>query len=633
MAKKKGKKGSSANAVAKQEGPEATVSNTSSANVSDDELELESTSPPTTAAELPTSTAAPAVQQDESESHEPVELEEQDPVMQGQEGEPVPEQVPDAIAEVNAPTLNDSAASEHAGDESLEEIQLEGPGSACEPVAQDPQHDRQAASAEPVQSTSPNGETGDFEDVNLGQRASAVQNNAVSAEGNSTGDTTSPNPTIAVAHMDEEPPLPAPPVQSQTASPAPPPVPEHTPPPTPTPPPAQTNGNYTPSSSIVSAPSEQQSPEIHGRRSSIASTATISGAGSSSLVSGILIVTALETIGASKEARKSQPLTDAVDRALAALKNPVPPSASTPATSSGTVDPHLVFTPLRLACETKSLPLMITSLDCIGKLVSYDFFVDTRSPQQQQQQQTNDEGEPIGPAQSLETMPLADLVTATVCECFSPSPSSSSSNSAANAATTQHDTLLLRLLSCLLSLILSHTLAVHQSSLLKAVRTVYNVFLLGRPGTVQTVAQATLGQIVGGVFSRVKVGATTAAPTSNGLATAPIRSSVSSRSESIRGSRVDLSSVAEEGTSTTTAPLSKSTDQSVASIESSMPPVGDIVVEASSEDKQPDESSGNETDAAEPTEGDAAVAATENVPDARPANDEPTTPGAENVTL
>jgi brefeldin A-inhibited guanine nucleotide-exchange protein len=35
---------------------------------------------------------------------------------------------------------------------------------------------------------------------------------------------------------------------------------------------------------------------------------------------------------------------------------------------------------------------------------------------------------------------------------------------------------------------------------------VYNVFLLGRAGTVQTVAQATLGQIVGGVFGRVKLG-------------------------------------------------------------------------------------------------------------------------------
>ena len=40
---------------------------------------------------------------------------------------------------------------------------------------------------------------------------------------------------------------------------------------------------------------------------------------------------------------------------------------------------------------------------------------------------------------------------------------------------------------------------------LKAVRTVYNVFLMGRHGTVQTVAQATLGQIVGGVFGRISV--------------------------------------------------------------------------------------------------------------------------------
>ncbi|GAA5840146.1 hypothetical protein JCM9279_002291 [Rhodotorula babjevae] len=265
------------------------------------------------------------------------------------------------------------------------------------------------------------------------------------------------------------------------------------------------------------------------RRESLASVTTVSGAGSSHLVSGILIVSSLESIAATKEAKRHKPLKDALDRALEALRSPAQPatpglSGAAASAASTTIDPHVVFAPLRLACETRSLPVMITALDCLGKLVSYDFFVEQHDPDAPQLALGRDDdneslvggaaGGGAGASQvNLEALPLADQITSTVCDCFSPSPSnassSSSSSSSTSAATTQHDTLLLRLLSCLLSLILSSSLPVHQSALLKAVRTVYNVFLLGRAGTVQTVAQATLGQIVGGVFGRVALDADT----------------------------------------------------------------------------------------------------------------------------
>ncbi|GAA5897123.1 hypothetical protein JCM8208_003734 [Rhodotorula glutinis] len=264
------------------------------------------------------------------------------------------------------------------------------------------------------------------------------------------------------------------------------------------------------------------------RRESLASVTTVSAPGSSHLVSGILIVSSLESIAATKEAKRHKPLKDALDRALEALRSPAQPSTpglsgAAAAAASTTIDPHVVFAPLRLACETRSLPVMITALDCLGKLVSYDFFVEQHDPDAPQLALGRDDdneslvGGAAGAAGAsqvnLEALPLADQITSTVCDCFSPSPSnsssSSSSSSSTSAATTQHDTLLLRLLSCLLSLILSSSLPVHQSALLKAVRTVYNVFLLGRAGTVQTVAQATLGQIVGGVFGRVALDADT----------------------------------------------------------------------------------------------------------------------------
>ncbi|SCZ88352.1 BZ3500_MvSof-1268-A1-R1_Chr2-1g04354 [Microbotryum saponariae] len=321
----------------------------------------------------------------------------------------------------------------------------------------------------------------------------------------------------------------------------------------------------SPSSRVVSSTSSPRidSAESQPHRSSIASTTTISAPGSQSLVSGILVISALETIGASKEAKKSKPLKDAVDVALEALKHPQgSTSAGSGAGSDGTVDPHLVFEPLRLACESKSLPLMITALDCIGKLVSYDFFVDQRPPSHyavnDAASATNDEGESVGSANvPIDQIPLADLVTSTVCDCFSPSPAGAASNSTSAGgagATTPHDTLLLRLLSSLLSLILSTSLEVHQSSLLKAVRTVYNVFLLGRPGTVQTVAQATLGQIVGGVFGRIKLGPQSLIPGDVTPATAAGsvngKSGYSSRNGSLAGSKADLASVEEEGEAT-----------------------------------------------------------------------------------
>ncbi|SCV72092.1 BQ2448_4786 [Microbotryum intermedium] len=355
----------------------------------------------------------------------------------------------------------------------------------------------------------------------------------------------------------------------------------------------------SPSSRVVSSTASPRidSSEPQPRRSSVASTTTISAPGSQSLVSGILVISALEAIGASKEAKKSKPLKDAVDVALEALKHP---KESTSSDSDGTVDPHLVFEPLRLACESKSLPLMITALDCIGKLVSYDFFVDQRPPSHytvnDAASATNEEGESVGTANvPIDQIPLADLVTSTVCDCFSPSPAGATSNSTSAGgagATTPHDTLLLRLLSSLLSLILSTSLEVHQSSLLKAVRTVYNVFLLGRPGTVQTVAQATLGQIVGGVFGRIKLGpqssvigdvtSTTTADSVNG------KGGYSSRNESHAGSKADLASVEEEAEAT----KDEAEDANAEENEKSEAPqaVVEETVEAQSSDEKREES-------------------------------------------
>ncbi|KAN0064090.1 guanine nucleotide exchange protein for ADP-robosylation factor [Thecaphora frezii] len=218
------------------------------------------------------------------------------------------------------------------------------------------------------------------------------------------------------------------------------------------------------------------------RRSSSSTTATgmHSRMSLSSLNKGgaVFVVTALETISASKEAKRDKELKEAVTRALDMVKA----ASGTAAAESGEalLDPRVVFEPLRLACRTGSNNLMIISLDCIGKLVSYAFFAedDPLASHARHEAQPN--------AQPPQT--LADLVTETVCDCYQES---------------MDDKVALQIIKALLSSVLSTTVHVHQSSLLKAVRTVYNIFLMSKSPANQAIAQGSLTQMVHHVFARV----------------------------------------------------------------------------------------------------------------------------------
>jgi len=186
----------------------------------------------------------------------------------------------------------------------------------------------------------------------------------------------------------------------------------------------------------------------------------------------------LEQIENSKEAKGSKAgpkaLREAAQRALEMVKN-ASGSGQQPSHTEAELDPRVVFEPLRLACLTGSTNLIITSLDCLGKLVSYSFFA---------------EDAPSAPTENEEEA-LSDLVTTTVCDTF-------------------HDTLderaQLQIIKALLAVVLSTSVHVHQSSLLKAVRTVYNIFLGSKSTATQAVAQGVLTQMVHHVFGRVPRG-------------------------------------------------------------------------------------------------------------------------------
>lgn len=198
-----------------------------------------------------------------------------------------------------------------------------------------------------------------------------------------------------------------------------------------------------------------------------------------STVSVVLISTALETIANSREAKRSAPLKDSVQLALDLVRS-----------GEGGERPREIFEPLRLACETKNEKLMIASLDCISKLISHSFFVED-SPHHGFTSPPPSPGGPNGRQNGPTHEPsLVDIVVHTITSCHTENTP---------------ETVSLQIVKALLALVLSTTILVHQSSLLKAVRTVYNIFLLSVDPVNQMVAQGGLTQIVNHVFSRCRV--------------------------------------------------------------------------------------------------------------------------------
>ena len=184
----------------------------------------------------------------------------------------------------------------------------------------------------------------------------------------------------------------------------------------------------------------------------------------------LFVVSSLELIAASKDARRSKDLSEAVSRALAAIRG------------EAGLSPEVLFAPLQIASQTPNVGVVTTALDCIGKLISYSYF---SLPQQPAGGEKGAEGG--GEAEP----PLIEKAIDTICDCF---------QSEATPPETQ-----LQIVKSLLSAILNDKIVVHGAGLLKAVRMTYNIFLLSKSSANQTVAQGALTQMVGTVFERVKL--------------------------------------------------------------------------------------------------------------------------------
>lgn len=175
------------------------------------------------------------------------------------------------------------------------------------------------------------------------------------------------------------------------------------------------------------------------------------------------VVSSLDTIAA--HAGRNKQLAELAEKALAAIKE----------NDQQLPDPEVVFAPLQLAAKTGTTPLATTALDCIGKLISYSYFSAPSSSAEQD---------------GTERAPLIERAIDTICDCF---------QGEATLVEVQ-----LQIVKSLLAAVLNDKIIVHGAGLLKAVRQVYNIFLLSRSTANQQVAQGTLTQMVGTVFERVK---------------------------------------------------------------------------------------------------------------------------------
>jgi brefeldin A-inhibited guanine nucleotide-exchange protein len=175
----------------------------------------------------------------------------------------------------------------------------------------------------------------------------------------------------------------------------------------------------------------------------------------------------LESIAASKEARRSKELADAVQAALQNIKSLDQP-----------VNPEVIFKPLQLASRTLSIPLQVTALDCIGKLISYSYFAFPSAATSH----ARDEAE---------TPPLIERAIETICDC-------ALENEATPVEIQQ------QIVKSLLAAVLDDKIVVHGAGLLKAVRQIYNIFIFSKSSQNQQVAQGSLTQMVATVFDRVR---------------------------------------------------------------------------------------------------------------------------------
>ncbi|KAI9591638.1 hypothetical protein BDF19DRAFT_468694 [Syncephalis fuscata] len=247
---------------------------------------------------------------------------------------------------------------------------------------------------------------------------------------------------------------------------------------------------------------------------------------------------ALKIIAASREAKRSKELVDATQKAIDLL-------AMEDSTRQLINNIYMVFTPLQLACQTGNIPLTIASIDCIEKLISYKLIgsdaQDRRRQRQTEQLRSRNHSvtttsvtdmtvntPSLDEGVSVEETVVTESTTDTNQETKTPETTAGSDTATtipieeeklkatiiddivmvvcdAFIGENTDDKVTLQIIKALLAAVSQSERPVHQSTLLRAVRTTYNIFLLSSNSANQTIAQGTLTQMVNIIFTRVRL--------------------------------------------------------------------------------------------------------------------------------
>jgi brefeldin A-inhibited guanine nucleotide-exchange protein len=141
--------------------------------------------------------------------------------------------------------------------------------------------------------------------------------------------------------------------------------------------------------------------------------------------------------------------------------------------NEGTLDYYsAVFKPFQAALNLKQLTSTLLALDCLAKLFDYNFW--------QQPARTSIDGDS-----------LIDMIVEAITNTF--------------IGEQTDDKIQMQIIKSMTAAISINDFdaALHGGLLLKAVRVIYNIFLISKSSQVQTVAQATLQQITGTIFNRI----------------------------------------------------------------------------------------------------------------------------------
>uniref|UniRef100_A0A8D3CR13 ARF guanine nucleotide exchange factor 1 n=1 Tax=Scophthalmus maximus TaxID=52904 RepID=A0A8D3CR13_SCOMX len=196
----------------------------------------------------------------------------------------------------------------------------------------------------------------------------------------------------------------------------------------------------------------------------------------------MFLTRALEKILADKEVKKAHhsQLRKACEVALGKLCASPPSgegksgSSTLPPIKSKTnfIEADKYFLPFELACQSKCPRIVITSLDCLQKLIAYGHLTGS------------------APDNTAPGKKLIDRIIETICACFQ--------------GPQTDEGVQLQIIKALLTAVTSQHIEIHEGTVLQAVRTCYNIYLASKNLINQTTAKATLTQMLNVIFARME---------------------------------------------------------------------------------------------------------------------------------